>query len=201
LIGWVGDVAVPWTSVGPTIVLFSRQDGRGIRLFSLALAILLLGLSIRPGPRTVPSVSPGAGAPDQDERWYTPIPGDFRPLYDRDTTNLEQQTWEQYWRWVKVFYEGNFLAAGWTERSKGLVTVVKEDSDQKKLRSAINALGREIGAEWSRDYSVRKVSSADLLAWGKMLETAKAKDDGSGGEIRRTIESIRAAHRKKRGVE
>ncbi len=167
-----------------------------MRLFSLSLAILLLGLTIRLGPATVPAVSNSASEPDRDERWYTPMLEDFRPLYDRDTTNRQKQTWEQYWSWVKVFYEGNLISAGWTERSKGLVAVVSSDSEQKKLRSTINAVGREIGAEWSKDYAVRKVSSADLLTWGKLLEKARAKDNGSGGELRRAIESIRAAYRK-----
>ncbi len=178
---------------------FSRPNGRGTRLFSFALGILILSLTIRLGPGPLPSVSPGVGASERDEPWYTPIPEDFRPLYDQDTANLKKQTWDQYWTWVKVFYEGNFLSDGWTERSKSLVTVITSDAEVKRLRTALNALGREIGAEWSKDYAVRKVSSADLLAWGKTLEKAQARDDGSGVEIRRTIDSIRAVHRKKWG--
>ncbi len=170
-----------------------------MRLFSLSLVILLLGLTVRLGPATVPTVPIGATSPDADERWYSPLPEDFRPLYDQDTANVEKQTWEQYWSWVKVFYEGNLISAGWTDRSKGLVTVVKLELEQKKLRSIINELGKEIGAEWSKDGTVRKVSSADLLAWGKMLEKAKAKDDGSGSELQRAIASIRDQHRKKWG--
>ena len=194
-----------------------------MRLFSLSLAILLLALTIRLGPGTVTSMSnrseePGAAPvvagfasasnqsesnhaeePDRDESWYTPRSEDFRPHYDRDTTNHTKQTWSQYWSWVKVFYDGNLVSSGWTERSKGLVAVVTSDSEQKKLRATINALGKEIGAEWSKDYSVRKVSTADLLAWGKMLEKASGKDDGSGQELRHAMESIRDAHRKKQG--
>jgi hypothetical protein len=179
----------------------SRQDGRRMRLISLALGILILSLTIRPGPGTVSSVSTRAGEPEWDEGWYEPIPEDFRPPYDRDSTNVRKQSWDQYWRWVKVFYEGNFLSDGWTDRSKGLVSVVKVESELKKIRTAINALGREICAEWSKDYAVRKVSSADLVTWGKMLEKAKARDDGRGGEIHRTIESIRAAHQRQWGAE
>jgi hypothetical protein len=187
----------PWRD--PTIVFSSPQDCHGMRLFSLSMAILLLGLTIRLGPGTVPSGSNGAREPDIDERWYTPLPEDFRPHYDRDTTNRAKQTWEQYWRWVKVFYEGNLISAGWTQRSERLVTVIKSDPEQKKLRSIINAVGKEIGAEWAKDYAVRKINSADLLAWGKKLEEAKARDDGTGGELQRTIASIRDEHRKQRG--
>ena len=178
----------------------SRQNGRGRRLFRLALGILVLSLTVRLGPGTDPSASNGAvelHEPEGDERWYTPDPGDYRPLYDRDTANRQKQTWDQYWRWVKVFYEGNFLSAGWTERSIGLVSDVQSAAELKKLRATINAVGREISAEWSKDYAVGKVNTADLLAWGQMLQKAKAKDNGSGAEIRRTIESILPACRKR----
>ena len=168
-----------------------------MRLISLALGILILSLTIRPGPGTVSSVSTRAGEPEWDEGWYEPIPEDFRPPYDRDSTNVRKQSWDQYWRWVKVFYEGNFLSAGWTERSIGLVSDVQSAAELKKLRATINALGREISAEWSKDYAVGKVNTADLLAWGQMLQKAKAKDNGSGEEIRRTIESILPACRKR----
>jgi hypothetical protein len=64
----------------------------------------------------------------------------------------------------------------------------------------INAVGKEIAAEWAKDYNIRKVSSADLLAWGKALEKSRAKDDGSGAELRRAIDAIRAERRRKQAV-
>ena len=63
----------------------------------------------------------------------------------------------------------------------------------------LNSVGKEIACEWAKDYNVRKVSSADLLTWGKSLEQAKAKDDGTGVELRRVIEDIRVQYKKKRG--
>jgi hypothetical protein len=165
-----------------------------MRLFLLSMATLFLALTIRPGPEAAP-VAPGvANEPEAevDEPWYSPASEHFRPSYDRDTINRAEQKWEQYWSWVKVFYEGNLITNGWTERSKGLVADVRPASAQKKLRSMLNAVGKEIAGEWAKDYKSRKVSSADLLAWGKTLEKAKARDDGSGVELRRAIEAIRA---------
>jgi hypothetical protein len=160
---------------------------------------LLLALFMRPGPAA------GPAAPDRpvqragDAEWYAPRAEDFRPLYDRDAANRAKQPWEQYWMWVKSFYEGTFFAQGWSDRARWLVEDVRSDVERTRLRTQLNVLGREICAEWSKDYDDRKVGSADLLTWGKMLEKAKAGDDGTGAELHRTIEEIRKDHRRKAG--
>ena len=192
VIDWV--VPTSLTLIGGLeIVLFFSRDRLGMRLFFLSLITFLLAVTMRPDPVALTSSSPPVHDHDRDEPWYTPMPEDFRPFYDRDATNREKQTWDQYWSWVKAFYGGNFLSHGWTERSKGLVTVVKSNSERKTLRATINAVGREIGAEWAKDYDVRTVSSAELLAWGKLLQKAKDKDDGT---VRSSpaIDSIRDEH-------
>ena len=132
-------------------------------------------------------------------QWYEPLAEDFRPHYDRDAANREKQSWEQYWIWVKSFYDGNFFAQGWSNRARWLVQDVRSDVERTRLRTKLNALGREFCAEWAKDYDDRKVTSADLLTWGKMLEKAKAGDDGTGAELHRTIEEIRKHHRRKAG--
>ena len=201
-------------------VFSSPQDGLRMRLFLLSMAILFMALTIRPGPEIGPTASSGASetripgihsVPEaipttppyvfeaqMEEEWYRPSPEDFRPAYDRDATNREKQTWDEYWRWVKVFYEGNLLSYGWTARSIGLVAELKSAPEQMRVRATLNAIGKEIASEWAKDYDIRKVSSADLLTWGKILEKAKANDDKSGAELRRAIRSIRDEHLKKR---
>lgn len=170
-----------------------------MRLFLLSTATLLLALSIRSGPEG-PLVTPSvANEPEPEQPWYAPESSDFRANYDRDASNRAKQSWADYWKWVKVFYEGNILSQGWTDRSTGLVAGVKSTSGQRKLREMLNAVGLEIAREWAKDYNIRKVGSADLLAWGKSLEQAKAKDDGTGAELRRVIEDIRIQYKKKCG--
>jgi hypothetical protein len=161
-------------------------------------AAALLAIPVRPAPGIVPGASSAVDELVKAEAWYTPAPQDFRPEYDRDARNRAKQTWDQYWTWVKAFYEGNFFTQGWTGRAKGLLAVVRGGRQQERLRSKLNVLGRGLSAEWAKDYDIRQLSTADLVAWGRVLEKAKAKDDGQGTVIDRTIESIRAEIQRKR---
>jgi len=170
-----------------------------MRLFFLSLAIMFLALTIRSGPSVAPFAAAVAVEADPDEPWYAPAPEDFRPLYDRDAANRAKQSWDQYWSWIKVYYEGNWISHGWSQRAKGLIAVVKSEAGRKTVRAMLNALGKEIGGEWAKHDEVRKVGSADLLAWGKTLEKAKAIDDGTGRQLQTAIDAVRVEHRKKRG--
>jgi hypothetical protein len=172
---------------------------------------LVLALFMRPGPVPGPAATsrppvPRPAAPtvppesQGDESWYVPRSEDFRPQYDRDVANGGKQTWEQYRGWVKSFYEGNFLSKGWNDRARWLVEGVRSEGEWKRLRTRLNALGRDICAEWAKDYEVRKIGSADLLTWGKMLEKARAGDDGTGAGLHRAIEEIRKDHRRRLGA-
>jgi hypothetical protein len=160
---------------------------------------LLLALFARPGPSSGPAATYGAGEPALDAHWYAPLSEDFRPHYDRDAANRGKQTWEEYWRWVKSFYAGNFFTKGWSDRASSMVDDVRSEIERKRLRTKLNAVGRDICAEWAKDYDTRTIDSADLLTWGKMMERAKERDDGTGAEIDRTIEAIRNDHRRKSG--
>ena len=168
-----------------------------MRLFLLSACTLFLALTIRPGPGSA-LVSPSVRIePELEEPWYSPEPEHFRPHYELDVNNRQKQSWEQYWSWVRTFYEGNLMTHGWIGRSKGLIAEIRLSADQNKLRSLLNAAGKEIALEWSKDDRVRKVGTTDLLTWGKTLEKAKAQDDGSGQVLRRVIEQIRQEYRRK----
>lgn len=169
---------------------------------------LVLALFMRPGPAPRPasaSMPPTPGPdsppappdPQGDAAWYEPRAEDFRPSYDRDLASGGRQTWEQYWGWVRLFYAGNLFAKGWNDRARWLVAEVRSESERKRLRARLNALGRAICAEWARDYEIRKVGSADLLSWGKMMEKARAADEGTGAAIHRALDEIRERHRRK----
>jgi hypothetical protein len=168
------------------------------RFIRPALA-LVLALFMRPGPAPGPAATRAPSEPPGDARWYEPLTEDFRAHFDRDVANRGKQTWPQYWGWVKSFYEGNLFAKGWSVRARWLVEDVRSEVEQRRLRTKLNALGRDICAEWAKDYDLRKIGSADLLNWGKMLEKAKAGDDGTGAELHRTVEAIRIDHRRKIG--
>ncbi len=169
--------------------------------FLRPILALSLALFARPGPATGPAATYAIDAPALDADWYSPLAEDFRPHYERDPANGQKQTWEQYWGWVESFYRGNLLARGWSDRARLAGGERPLGGRAPRLRSRLNALGREIGAEWAKDYDTRRIGSAELLAWGKMMEKARDRDDGSGGEIHRTLEAIGAEHhRKVRGV-
>lgn len=161
---------------------------------------LMLALFARPGPPAGPAATYAPGESTLDAHWYTPRSEDFRPHYERDAANRRRQTWEQYWDWVKSFYQGNFFAKGWNGRAGWMVDDVRSDVARKRLCTKLNALGREICVEWAKDYDTRRVDSADLVTWGKMMEKARERDDGTGAEIDRTIEAIRDDHRRKAGA-
>ncbi len=131
------------------------------------------------------------------EEWYVPTPEDFRTEYNEDTANRRKQTWDEYWGWVKSFYEGSFFYSGWTDRAKGVTNIVREGPKRRRVIKEITAFGKDICKEWAKDSSVCKVGSSDLIRWGKVVEKAKAKDDGSGEELARAIASIRAEYQKK----
>ena len=54
--------------------------------------------------------------PSLAKEWYSPREADFRPEYDRDAANQAKESWDEYWSWVKTFYQGAFLSPGWTSQ-------------------------------------------------------------------------------------
>jgi hypothetical protein len=177
----------------------SPREDLGMGRFIRPTLALVLALFMRPGPVPGPAATSPSVEPQWDESWYVPQVEDFQPSYDRDVANGGKQTWEQYWGWVKSFYEGNLFTKGWNARARWLVEGVRLEGEQKRLRTRLNALGRDICAEWSKDYDVRKIGSGDLLTWGKMLEKAKARDQGDGAELRGAIDAVCADQGRKIG--
>jgi hypothetical protein len=124
--------------------------------------------------------------------WYVPKEEDFRAEYNRDTANQAKESWPEYWSWVKKLYEGDFLTRGWTRQGKGLLEGVRAERTRDELRATLNDLGRRVAAEWSKDNGVRKIDTANLLQFGKRLQEAKDRDDGSGSSIRAAVDKVRA---------
>ena len=156
---------------------------------------LILALFTRPVPAPALHPSPSTRVDPETMRgparsWYDPTPDDFRPAFARHRAAPGRQNWDRYWGWIRTFYDGTHLARGWTDRAQSLVAEVRSESQRDRLWIRLNHLGRTIAAEWARDYDVRRVSTADLLAWGKMMEKARSRDSGDGAEIHRVLDTI-----------
>jgi hypothetical protein len=132
-------------------------------------------------------------SPETASELYVPREDDFRAEYGRDAANRAKESWKDYWYWVKKFYDGDLLTRGWTRQSKEFLAVVRPERTRDELRAVVNDLGRRVAAEWSKDNGVRKINTADLLRFGKQLQEAKARDDGSGSSIGAALDSVRSA--------
>lgn len=167
---------------------------------------LILALYIRPepapawNPSPTPRVGPGT-IHGPGRSWYEPSPDDFRAVFARHRGALTHQAWDSYWAWIQTFYNGSRLARGWTDRAQSLVAEVRSPAERDRLCDRLNLLGRTIAAEWARDYDARRISTADLLAWGKMMEKARSRDAGDGSGIHQVLDAIAGQVRGKVGTD
>jgi len=58
-------------------------------------------------------------------------------------------------RWYKIFQEGTFLVAGWQKISKEILDNTPPELREHQ-RQRLEALGRKMGMEWSRENGVRR---------------------------------------------
>lgn len=136
---------------------------------------------------------PAGGSPGGDEPggiWYAPKEADFRATYDLDVANRKAQTWEQYWGWIKVFYEGNFLASGWTKHMAQEVAAVTSTPAHAEIVARLNRVGRRVAGEWAKEDAVRRINSTDLKRWNTAIGVAKAAEDGSGERLKAAIRTV-----------
>lgn len=128
-----------------------------------------------------------------DEAW-------FRAQYDADGDNKRRQTWEQYWGWVKAFYEGKRFPpiAGWGSREKDLLARLNHEG-RAKVQGELTEVGRLIAAEWAKENAVRKVGTNELQGYGSQLEAAAKKETGDGAHILGALDHVRADVRKRTG--
>ena len=78
---------------------------------------------------------------------------------------------KEHEKWLKIFFEGNFLIPGWNDRKKEILSaVIRKKADAERL---LDQLGELIGREWARDNSVRRISTEDVRRWGQDIVRAK----------------------------
>lgn len=92
----------------------------------------------------------------------------FRKAYEADAANRTKQSWDDYWGWVQAFYKGKTFppVPGWAKREE---EIIRHHHVRHDVRHALSETGRLLAAEWSKDNSVRKVSTGDLQTWGKQF--------------------------------
>jgi len=133
----------------------------------------------------------GPGETEASESIHMPTEAEIRAEYQRDRSNQKLQTWKEYKGWVESFFQGNFLADGWTKYSQSTLDGVKANESRRALVKKINHLGKLIGREWAKHESVRKITSADLRRWHNLITDARRADDGSGQNIQNAVEKVR----------
>lgn len=178
---WVYRIAI--SSLGPVMITTNERTPR------TAAAGLWVPAAVAVAALTLAG---WASAADKATELYSPKEEDFRAEYERDTANQGRESWRDYWYWVGKFYGGNFGVRGWTAQSKDLLAAVKSDDARDELRATLNDLGRRVAAEWSKDNGIRKIDTGDLQTYGRRLQQAKARDDGSGRALKAALDALRS---------
>jgi hypothetical protein len=118
--------------------------------------------------------------------------------YQSDRSNQKVQSWGQYRGWVQTFYKGNLLSEGWSKFGEVTVSKVKSAEARQAVIAQINELGTLIGLEWSKDSTVRTITTADLRRWNEVMATARQSDDGSGQQIIDALTAVRRMAKNRR---
>lgn len=122
---------------------------------------------------------------------------EFQAAYDRDSRNRTRQSFDEYWKWVKVFLvTGGAGQSGWLAQADELTRRVRDEAVRAGLRDRLHALGKTIGAEWSKDgrgrriYSTALQGSPNLADWGRQLQRSAAGAGGDGSALGQAIGKI-----------
>ena len=183
----------------------AMRRNRLLLVTAIGAAIISVGLTVkhdgqpeqteREAGRRAPPVRGGAAdinGHDVAPQVYGPQVEDFRPEYDRDEVNRKVQTWDQYWGWIRDFYDGNLLSSGWKQETRSSIGVVSDPIAHRDLLESMNGLGRDVAREWAKDNGVRRISTDDLRRWGSRLRAARRADDGTGRSLIAIVKMMRS---------
>lgn len=122
---------------------------------------------------------------------------EFQAAHRRDQRNAAAQPFDEYWRWVKVFFiSGGAGHSGWLDQIEVVLRGVRDDAARERLRQRLRELGKTIAAEWSKESRYRRIYSIgfqgtpNLQDWGRRLQRAAGRDSGDGAEIEATLATI-----------
>lgn len=131
------------------------------------------------------------GEPGQDH---------FKRFYQADSANQKKQTWTQYEGWIKTFYSGNLLVAGWKSAAEKFCQNVKDHEERKEVVYYLNVLGRVIAAEWAKDANHSRITSTDVQAWAAELTSLKNKEADRVAALRKLAMNVSSALRVEKEV-
>ncbi len=100
----------------------------------------------------------------------------FIESYQAATDNKVYQDQESYMGWVRVFYLGNTLSAGWLQLTEELISEAPENKKQE-YEELMAFLGQRIGAEWAKNNRVRLIDTRSASVWRDALIEAIAVGD------------------------
>ncbi len=123
----------------------------------------------------------------------------FLDAYERDTRNARRQTFDEYWRWVKIYLlDGGAGHDGWLDQRAALIARVSDEAARARIGALSEEIGRRIAAEWAKESGYRKIYSTpfqgrpNLAEWGRRLNRAAAGDRGDGRAIESALRAIEA---------
>ena len=104
--------------------------------------------------------------------------GYFRDAYAKDAANQARQSWDEYRRWVRTFYDGKRLppVPGWSAREEEILAKTPT-ARRDAVRTTLAETGKALAAEWAKDNAVRRVSTSDLQTWGKRFGALAGEAD------------------------
>lgn len=120
----------------------------------------------------------------------------FRRAYEQDVANRARQTWSEYESWIRTFYEGRTFppVPGWSDREREMLARLPETA-RRELAGVLENVSRTLAAEWAKANEVRKVTTADLQAWGRRFREA-ARDPSA---LRAALAEVQEELRRRRG--
>jgi len=151
-----------------------------LRLGPATLVMLTLGLAGTCGATGVAIQSVGP---------YYPIEADFRATYDADLGNQGAQSFDDYYTWVKRFYDGYLLYPSWIALEKRAIAAIVP-ARQARAARGLDTIGFLTAAEWAKDNDHHRIKKEDLPGWGNRINDAAQKDSGSGSTLFPVIDQV-----------
>ncbi len=103
------------------------------------------------------------------------------------SSEISEQVMEEQ-RWYNRFQQGYLMFDGWQEIEKTVLTVTPVE-EREARQARLNELGKKIGKEWSRDNEVRRIDTAMIKNWGKILKNAVESEPEKIKEVLAQISS------------
>lgn len=112
--------------------------------------------------------------------WPEGIParGYFETVYAADLRNQQEQTLEDYLKWVVRYYDGwELYRRGWKDVTEDLVTQIEEPDRAEEIRNKMNDIGQSIAGEWAKKTNTRRIYTRHVAIWGNALVESMSRGE------------------------